>query len=67
MLLLSGGSDPFARADLLREHAGALTDASLHVYPGVGHGLGPVLDDALDRIAEFVKLLSATRAGEPSG
>ena len=55
VLLLSGGSDPFARVDLLgtwvrRE----LTDAELHTYPGVGHGLAPVLDDALDRIADFL-------------
>ena len=56
VLLLSGGSDPFARIDLLdvsvkRE----LTRAELHTYPGVGHGLAPVLDDALDRIVAFLK------------
>jgi hypothetical protein len=29
----------------------------VHTYPRVGHGLEPVLDDALDRIAAFVKRL----------
>jgi predicted alpha/beta-hydrolase family hydrolase len=54
VLLLSGESDPFARIDLLRLAIGRLKNAELHVYPGVRHGLAPVLDDALDRIAAFV-------------
>jgi predicted alpha/beta-hydrolase family hydrolase len=57
VLLLSGESDPFARVELLREKDALLRNASLHTYPGVQHGLGPVLDDALDRIAEFVRAL----------
>jgi hypothetical protein len=32
-----------------------LPDAELFTYPRVGHGLAPVLDDALDRVAAFVK------------
>jgi predicted alpha/beta-hydrolase family hydrolase len=57
VLLLSGESDPFARVELLREKVSLLRSAKLHTYPGVQHGLSPVLDDALDRIAEFVRSL----------
>ena len=60
VLLLSGESDPFAEIGLLRRAVGRLTDASIVTYPGVGHGLGRVLDDALDRIAAFA-LESASR------
>jgi predicted alpha/beta-hydrolase family hydrolase len=55
VLLLSGESDPFARTDLLRANVSLLRDARLVTYPGVQHGLGPVLDDALDHVAEFVR------------
>ena len=58
VLLLSGESDPFARIELLRECVAAQRGWTLHTYPGVQHGLLPVLDDALDRIAEFVKNLA---------
>jgi predicted alpha/beta-hydrolase family hydrolase len=54
VLLLSGESDPFARIDLLRRAAGRLPDATLVTHPGVGHGLGPVLDAALDEVARFL-------------
>ena len=54
VLLLSGESDPFARLDLLREAVGRLPDPTLVTYPRLGHGLGPVLDSALDEIARFV-------------
>lgn len=54
VLLLSGERDPFARLDLLRDAVKKLPHAELRTYPGLGHGLGPVLDDALDRIAAFV-------------
>ena len=54
-LFLSGESDPFARIDLLREAVGRLGGpVELHTYPKLGHGLKPVLDDALDRVAEFL-------------
>ena len=53
VLLLSGESDPFADIDLLRRAVTRLPDGSLVTYPGVGHGLGRVLDDALDRVAAF--------------
>ena len=55
VLLLSGEADPFARLDLLRGAVGQLADAHLLTYPRLGHSLRPVLDDALDRIADFVR------------
>jgi predicted alpha/beta-hydrolase family hydrolase len=59
VLLLSGESDPFARVDLLRAATGLLPDAQLVTYPRLGHGLLPVLDDALDRIAAFARRVTA--------
>ena len=56
-LLLSGESDLFARLPLLREHAKLLPRGELVTYPKVAHGLGLVLDDALDRVAEFLRRL----------
>ena len=55
VLLLSGEADRFARIDLLRRAAERLADGSLHTWPRLGHGLGPVLDEALDRVAGFVR------------
>jgi pimeloyl-ACP methyl ester carboxylesterase len=57
VLLLSGERDPFARIDLLREAIPRLRRAELVTYPRLGHGLRPVLDDALDRIEAFVRAL----------
>ncbi|MGH2444431.1 MAG: alpha/beta family hydrolase [Candidatus Limnocylindria bacterium] len=54
VLLLSGESDPFARIDLLRTAVDQLPNGTLTTYPGVGHGVGPVLDDALDRVTAFI-------------
>ena len=54
VLLLSGESDPFARIDLLRQAVRRLPRAQLWTYPGLGHGLLPVLEDAADRIVAFV-------------
>ena len=53
-LLLSGESDPFARLDLLREAVARLPRATLVTYPGVGHGVGPVLEAALDEVTSFI-------------
>jgi predicted alpha/beta-hydrolase family hydrolase len=61
VLLLSGESDPFARIDLLRAAVPLLASGRLITYPRLGHGLGPVLDDALDHIAAFVAALRAPR------
>jgi hypothetical protein len=58
VLLLSGESDPFARIDLLRSSVKRLRKAELLTFPGVGHGLLPVIDQAADRIASFVRALS---------
>jgi predicted alpha/beta-hydrolase family hydrolase len=55
VLLLSGESDPFARVDLLRASVRLLPQAELLTFPGVGHGLLPVIDAAMDRVAEFVR------------
>jgi len=58
VLLLSGESDPFARIDLLRTAvAERLPGARLVTYPRLGHGLGPVLADALGQVALFVSQL----------
>lgn len=54
VLLLSGESDPFARLDLLQEAVGRLSRGRLVTYPGVGHGVRPVLDAALDEAAAFI-------------
>ncbi len=55
VLLLSGESDPFARIDLLRSSVRLLRKAELVTFPAVGHGLLPVVDVAMDRVAEFVR------------
>lgn len=55
VILLTGSSDPFATPALLsRALAERLPAAELVAYPRLGHGLMPVLDDVLDRIAAFV-------------
>lgn len=59
VLLLSGESDPMARLDLLRAAVPTLRQAELVTYPGLGHTLKPVLDDALDRTARFLEALGA--------
>lgn len=57
-LFLSGESDPFARIDLLRTAVTRIGGrAELHTYPRLGHGLLPVLDDALDRVAQFLSTI----------
>ena len=57
VLILQGESDPFARIDLLRAAVPLLREAELVTYPGLGHTLRPVLDDALDRTARFLTRL----------
>lgn len=56
-LLLSGTSDPFARIDLLEAAMPALAGGRLVTYPRLGHGLLPVREDALDRMAAFLREL----------
>lgn len=55
VLLLSGEADPFARVDLLRRAVERLPDGTLHTWPRLGHGLGGVLDQALDLVAGFIR------------
>jgi predicted alpha/beta-hydrolase family hydrolase len=55
VLLLSGERDPFAKIDLLRHQVGTLRNAELVTYPGLGHGLLAVRDDAAARIAAFLR------------
>lgn len=57
-LFLSGEADPFARLELLRAAVKTMPNARLVTYPRLGHSLRPVLDEALDRIAEFARALS---------
>jgi len=57
VLLLSGEADPFARIDLLRAAVPKLARAELVTYPRLGHSLKPVLEDALDRVRDFVAAL----------
>jgi predicted alpha/beta-hydrolase family hydrolase len=54
VLLLSGDRDPFAKVDLLRREVSLLRNAELIVYPGMGHGLLAVREDAAARIAAFL-------------
>lgn len=61
VLMLSGESDPFARIELLRAAVPRLPDGRLVTYPGLGHTIRPVLDDALDRVAAFVAGLEPAR------
>src|SRR3954471_70336 len=60
VLLLSGESDPFAQIDLLRVAVPLLPHAQLVTYPRLGHGVRPVLDDVLDRVAAFLADIDAT-------
>jgi len=58
VLLISGDRDPFARIELLREAVEQLPRHELVVYEGLRHGIGPRLEDALDRIASFARSLA---------
>jgi len=57
VLLLSGDRDPFARIELLRRAVERLPVARLVIYPGLRHGISPMLDAALDEIAAFARAL----------
>jgi predicted alpha/beta-hydrolase family hydrolase len=59
VLFLTGDADPFAGVELMRDALTALDDAEMVVYRRAGHGLGGVLDDALDQVAAFVRRLSS--------
>jgi uncharacterized protein len=56
VLLLCGESDPFATLSILRREVAKLADHELVTYPRAGHGLkGADLEDALDRVARFLR------------
>jgi predicted alpha/beta-hydrolase family hydrolase len=56
VLLLSGAADPMARLDLLeRAQRERLPHARVVTFPRVGHSLKPVLGDALEAAAAFVR------------
>jgi len=56
VLLLSGDSAPFARPAILKSEVEKLANHELVVYPRAGHGLkGADLEDALDRVAAFLR------------
>jgi uncharacterized protein len=57
VLFMSGDRDPFAQVDLLKKWVKVVPDARLEIFPGQGHGLLAVLDQALDVAASFVKSL----------
>jgi uncharacterized protein len=61
VLLLSGDRDPFARVDLLRSSLRRLKSAELVIFPGAGHGLLQEVNDAMDRVATFLRALPVTR------
>ena len=64
VLLLSGESDPFARLELLRRLVPTIGGrAELVTYPRLGHGLRPVLEDVLDRVAAFLHSVEADGEG----
>jgi predicted alpha/beta-hydrolase family hydrolase len=62
VIFLSGEADAFAKIDLLRVAiATRLPQATLVTYPRLGHGLLPVLPDALDRIAAWWRELEMSQ------
>src|SRR6059058_412944 len=57
VLFMSGDRDPFARIDLLKKWVKVIPEAKLEIFPGQGHGLLAVLDQALDVASDFVQAL----------
>ena len=60
-LLLSGARDPLARLGLLQDAVARIGQPQLVTWPRLGHSLAPVRDEALDRVAQFLREIS--RAG----
>jgi predicted alpha/beta-hydrolase family hydrolase len=56
-LFMSGDRDPFAQLDLLKKAVKLIPHARLEVFKGQGHGLVPVLDQALDVAVEFIRAI----------
>ena len=55
VLFMSGDRDPFARIDLLTKWVKVVPNARLEIFPGQGHGLLKVLDQALDAATDFIR------------
>lgn len=55
VLLLSGEADPFADIALLHRAVRLLPRANLVTYPGLGHSLLRVVDQALDEVDRFIR------------
>ncbi len=53
-LILEGEADPFARIDLLWAAMPLLPRGRLVTFPRLGHGLLPVLDEALDALVAWL-------------
>jgi hypothetical protein len=53
-LILEGEADPFARLELLRTAMPLLTHGRLVTFARQGHGLLPVLDEALDAMVAWL-------------
>jgi uncharacterized protein len=64
VLLLSGDRDPFAKVDLLRRETRRLRNAELGIYPGLGHGLLGVREEAATRIAAFLAAVLKSAAAK---
>jgi len=60
-LFLSGDRDPFARLDLLKESVKLVPNSRLEVFPGQGHGLLAVLDQALDVAVDFLDSIGGAK------
>ena len=58
-LFMSGDRDPFARLDLLKVAVKLVPTSRLEIFPGQGHGLLAVLDQALDQAADFINSLAS--------
>lgn len=59
-LILEGEADPFARIELLRAAMPLLQRGRLVTFPRQGHGLLPVLDDALDAVTGWLSAAFST-------
>jgi uncharacterized protein len=67
VIALSGESDPFATLPLLRESILLIRNAELVIYPGLGHSLISVIEDAADRVADFLARGEATADARVNG
>ena len=55
VIVLSGQADPFASLPLLEASIELIQRVELVTYPGLGHSLLPVIDDVVNRVADFLR------------